>query len=454
MKKPLVAVIGRPNVGKSSLFNRVIGRRTAVVDDMPGVTRDRLYADVETGDVAFSLVDTGGLVPDANDPVIEQVRSQVSVAAAEASLIWFVADVIDGLAPDDAAIADMLRKLGRPVVLAANKADNPRLEMNAHEFHELGFETVVPVSSIHGRGIHELLDRTAERLQELPLEEENGAEQPNRPLRIAVVGRPNAGKSSIVNAALGEDRVIVDSAPGTTRDAVNAVFEWQGSLFELIDTAGIRRKARIEAKSVEQHSVLRATRSVERSDVTWLTLDVTREASHQDKTIMGFVARRGKLCILVANKWDLIEKDNDTYGEYAYRLRRAFRAFDHLPIVFTSATTGQRIETLLELSLQLYSAGSAQLSTPFLNDWLSRVVMERPPRMTNNRRPALKYITQAGVLPPTFLVFCTYPKLIQPSYARYLTNRLREEGGFEGAPIRFEFRNSRPNRGRRLPRRR
>ena len=454
MKKALVAVIGRPNVGKSSLFNRVIGRRTAVVDDMPGVTRDRLYADVKTGNAAFSLVDTGGLVPDADDPVIEQVRSQVSVAASEAALIWFVADAIDGLAPDDAAIADMLRRLGRPVVLAVNKADNPRLEMNAHDFHELGFETVVPVSAIHGRGIHELLDRTAERLQELPLEEENGGEQLNRPLRIAVVGRPNAGKSSIVNAALGEERVIVDSEPGTTRDAINAVFEWRGSRFELIDTAGIRRKTRIEARSVEQHSVLRATRSVERSDVTWLTLDVTREASHQDKTIMGFVARRGKLCILVANKWDLIEKDNDTYDEHAYRIRRAFRAFDHLPIVFTSAETGQRIETLLELSLQLYSAGSAQLSTPFLNDWLSRVVMERPPRMSNNRRPALKYITQAGVLPPTFLVFCTYPKLIQPSYARYLTNRLREEGGFEGAPIRFEFRNSRPNQGRRLSRRR
>lgn len=449
MKTALVAIIGRPNVGKSSLFNRVIGRRAAVVDDMPGVTRDRLYADVEAGGAAFSLVDTGGLVPDADDPVIEQVRSQVSVAAEEASLIWFVADAIDGLAPDDAVIADMLRKLGRPVVLAANKADNPRLEMNAHEFHELGFETVVPVSSIHGRGIHELLEQTAERLQELPLEEENGGEQPNRPLRIAVVGRPNAGKSSIVNAALGEERVIVDAEPGTTRDAINAVFEWNGSRFELIDTAGIRRKTRIEAKSVEQHSVLRATQSVERSDVTWLTLDVTREASHQDKTIMGFVARRGKLCILVANKWDLIEKDNDTYDEHAHRLRRAFRAFDHLPIVFTSAETGQRIETLLELSLQLYSAGSARLSTPFLNDWLSRVVMERPPRLSKNRRPSLKYMTQAGILPPTFLVFCTYPKLIQPSYARYLTNRLREEGGFEGAPIRIEFRNSRPDRGRR-----
>ena len=321
--------------------------------------------------------------------------------------------------------------------------------MDALEFHALGFEPVVPVSSIHGRGIHALLERTAERLRELPPDESGAAdEEPeNRPLRIAVAGRPNAGKSSIVNAALGEERVIVSETPGTTRDAINAVFEWRGSLFELIDTAGIRRKTRIQERSVEQHSVLRATRSIERSDVTWLILDVTEEPSHQDKTIMGFAARRGKLCILVANKWDLIEKDDDTYDEYAYRIRRAFRSFDYLPIVFTSAETGQRVETLLELSQQLYTAGSSWLSTPHLNDWLSRTVMERPPRRVNNRRPALKYITQGGVLPPTFLVFCTYPKLIHQNYVRYMTNRLREEGGFEGAPLRFEFRNTRPERG-------
>ncbi|MBT3271160.1 ribosome biogenesis GTPase Der [Candidatus Poribacteria bacterium] len=446
MSVPVVAIVGRPNVGKSSLFNRVVGKFLAVVDDIPGVTRDRLYAPVEWSGASFKIVDTGGVIFNPDDPMIDQVRAQVDIAVREASLVWLVLDTIEGISPADRTVAEMLHRISKPVVAVAHKADHEGIELDAAEMYELGFDEVVPVSSIHRRGLRNLMDATVRRL---PTDEERGEEEAEddviQPLRVAIVGRPNAGKSSIVNALIGEERVIVDSRPGTTRDAINEQFEWQNASFELIDTAGMRRKAKIDDGGIEQHSVLRATRSIQQSDVSWLVLDVTTEMSHQDKTIAGFVARYGKLCILVANKWDLVEKDNDTFNEYSEWIRHEFRALDYLPIVFTSALTKQRIESLLELSQQLYRTGSTRIPTPLLNEFLASVTMEQSPRaIGGGRRPALKYITQAEVLPPTFVVFTSYPREIQPSYEAYLIRRLREEFDFHGVPIKMVFRDSRP----------
>jgi len=444
---PVVAIVGRPNVGKSSLFNRVVGKFVAVVDDMPGVTRDRLYAPVEWGGASFRVVDTGGVILNPDDPMIDQVRAQVDVAVREAALVWFVLDAIEGISPSDRVLAEMLHRIDKRTIVVAHKADHEGIEMNAPEMYELGFEDLAPVSSIHRRGLRNLMEAP---VKYLPTDEERGDDETEddgvHPLRIAIVGRPNAGKSSIVNALTGEERVIVDDRPGTTRDAINEQFEWQNAPFELIDTAGMRRKARIEDGGVEQHSVLRATRAVQQSNVSWLVLDVTQEMSHQDKTIAGFVARYGKLCILVANKWDLVEKENATFNEYTEWIQHEFRALDYLPIVFTSAVTKQRIEALLELSQELYRTASTRIPTPMLNEFLKAVTMEQSPRaIGRGRRPTLKYMTQAEVLPPTFVVFTSYPKEIQPSYERYLIRRLREEFDFEGVPIRMVFRDSRPD---------
>lgn len=436
MNVPVVAIVGRPNVGKSSLFNRVVGKRVAVVEDTPGVTRDRLYAPVEWYGRTFLLVDTGGLDPHPDDSLIEQVKSQVEIAVTEASAIWFVVDVISGLAPDDFVVADRLRTSGKAVFVVAHKADNERLDVKASEVYELGFGAVFPVSSIHHRGVDDLLEATAEVLPDAP----QTAETERAPIRIAVVGRPNAGKSSIVNALLGEARIIVDERPGTTRDAVNVRFDWQDTPFELVDTAGMRRRSRIEDASVEQHSVLRATTSVERSDVTWLVLDVTRGVSHQDKTIADFVHRQGKCCILVVNKWDLIEKDNATFARYTDTIRDEFRAFAYMPILFTSAITGQRIRNLLELSATLVKASVLRIPTPALNAFFREVLIAQPPPLVKNRRLALKYITQVAVRPPSFVVFANQPDAVPDSYRRYLEKRLRDQFGFDGVPLRLWFR--------------
>lgn len=436
MNLPVVAIVGRPNVGKSSLFNRVLGRRLAVVEDIPGVTRDRLYAPVEWGGKAFSLVDTGGLDLNPDDTLIEQVKLQVEVAIAEAELIWFLVDVLAGLTPEDFVVAERLRAPGKPVFVVAHKADNERLDLKASEAYELGFERVYPVSSIHHRGVNELLAATAERLPPVSLFREPP------PIRIAVVGRPNVGKSSLINALLGEARLVVDDRPGTTRDAVNVRFDWNGTPFELVDTAGMRRRSRIELASVEQHSVLRATTSIEKSDVTWLVLDVTRGVAHQDQTIADFVHRRGKSCILVANKWDLIPKDNTTFARYSETIREEFRAFRYMPILFTSAVTGQRLQQLLELSVRLAETSRRRVPTPALNRFFREALAMQPPPMVKNRRLTLKYITQIGVEPPTFVVFANLPEAVPDSYQRYLENRLREAFAFEGVPLRLWFRSS------------
>ncbi|MDA1192074.1 MAG: ribosome biogenesis GTPase Der [Candidatus Poribacteria bacterium] len=443
MAEPIVAIVGRPNVGKSSLFNRILGRRIAVVDDIPGVTRDRLYAPVEWRDKRFRIVDTGGLVPDPDDSMIEQVKFQVGIAVREASLIWYVVDLIDGLSPDDHAVADMLRASGKRVFVVGNKADDMKIEMNLAEMYQLGFDDNLPVSAIHKNGIEPLLDRTVEVL---PEQSDDDDEPSQTPIQVAVVGRPNAGKSSIINALIGETRMIVDDVPGTTRDSINVLFEKDAMRFELIDTAGMRRRNRIEKRSVEEHSVLRSTRSVQKADVTWLVLDISREISHQDQTIGAFAARHGKICIVVANKWDLIEKDNHTFNEYTQEIQDVFSAYDYLPIVFTSAVKGQRVENLLELTQRLFTVGSTRVATPILNDWLRGTTHEMPPPVVKSRRPSLKYITQVDILPPTFVIFTTMPDYIPEGYQRFLTNRLREAFDFEGVPIQLIFRDTHAER--------
>lgn len=440
MNLPVVAIVGRPNVGKSSLFNRMIGRRLAVVEDTPGVTRDRLYAEASWGGRTFSVVDTGGLDLLPDDPVIDRVKTQVEVAIREASVILFVVDVIAGITGDDILVAESLRTTSKPVLVVAHKADHPGLDANAAEAYELGFADVFPVSSIHRHGISDLMDATVSLLPEAgePLTDADE----RRPIRIAIVGKPNAGKSSIINALIGEERVIVDDRPGTTRDAINVRFEWQSNEFELVDTAGMRRRTRIEARSVEQHAVLRATTSIERCDVAWLVLDVTQEISHQDKAIADLVDRHGKLCILVANKWDLVEKDHTTFNEFTEWVRDSFRAFDYLPIVFTSAVTRQRLDNLLELSLRLYTAGATRVPTAELNDFLRQTVVQQAPALVRGRRPSLKYITQVDVLPPTFAVFTNLPESVPDSYTRFLASRIRDQFGYEGVPLRILYRQS------------
>jgi len=418
MSKPIVAIVGRPNVGKSSLFNRLIKKRIAVVHDIPGVTRDRIYADVNYHDRTFTLVDTGGLVPFPDDDLIDLVRLQAQTAIDEAEVILFVVDVIEGLTPQDMIIAEILRKTQKPVFVVANKADNPNLDYGAMEFYQLGLDDPIPVSAIHNTGTEDLLNEVVFALpppSSLPSTE--GSEEGR--VKIAVVGRPNAGKSSLINAILGEERVIVDSKPGTTRDAVNMTFHRDGVSFELIDTAGLRRKSRI-TDELEQYSISRAIRGVRESDIAWLVLDVTREISQQDKAIANFIADRGKACILAVTKWDLVEKDNDTYNQYMAGLQYELPHLSYVPVLFVSAVTRQRVMKLLDLSLMINREYSMRIPTHELNVALSKATSAHQHPIVEGKRPSLKYITQVDIRPPTFVIFTNHPTGIRPDYESYL----------------------------------
>jgi GTP-binding protein len=441
-KKPVVALVGRPNVGKSTLFNRIIRRNLAVVHDRPGVTRDRIYGDAEWEDRSFTVVDTGGLDLSPEDDLIASVKTQVNTALREADAIVLVVDVAEGLTPWDLEIADALRFAQKPVYIAANKSDNPKRADYAVDFYALGFGDPFPVSAIHGIGIEELMEEVALNLPEVTAAEEVGSS-----IRIAVVGRPNVGKSSLINAVLGEERVIVDPRPGTTRDSINITFRREMTLFEIIDTAGMRRRKKI-FDDVEKSSVGKAIESIRRSDMTWLVIDSTQEIAQQDKNISSYIARQGKACILVANKWDLVDKDHQTFDNFCEYIRWQAPQLDYVPIISASALTGLRVDKLLELTQIIFLEYSMRVTTHLLNKAFREIITQNPPPSVSGKRPNPKYITQVAIRPPTFVIFTTYPEYIRPHYEKYLINQLREQFGFQGAPIKVKFLSTRSKKGR------
>ena len=451
--RPVVAIVGRPNVGKSALFNRLVGERVAIVEDEPGTTRDRVYGEAEWNGRRFTVVDTGGLELEPGSFIEERVQDQARVAVDEADLILFVVDAHSGLAPLDYEVADRLRKASRPVILVINKADNERRELEATEFYSLGFETTALVSAVHGRNSGDLADlivehlpppRPAERRVEargdLTDEElEELAESEIGPPRIAIVGRPNTGKSTFVNRVLGHERMIVSDVAGTTRDPIDTAIQVDGQPAVLIDTAGIRRRGSVR-EGIERYSVLRAMRAIARSDVAIVLVDATEGYTAQDAHVAGYVMEEGKGLVLVMNKWDLVEKDEHTADEWLKNLRREAPYLAWAEIVFASALTGQRVARILREALRVADERLRRVPTGELNRLVSDAVAQHPPAHVRNRLAKILYATQAGVAPPTFVVFVNDPTLVHFSYRRYLENRIRAEYGFLGTPIRLILR--------------
>ena len=438
MAQPIVAIVGRPNVGKSSLFNLIAKERIAVVHDQPGVTRDRIYADVKWGDGHFTVVDTGGLDLDPEDRLINSVQWQVEVALNEATVILFVVDAQTGIMPQDLLISNMLRKTDKQIFVVVNKADNARLETEGTEFYQLALGEPFFISCAQNMGINILLDEVVFAMPEAETERPDPVTEA---IKIAIVGRPNAGKSSLINAILGEDRMIVDQRPGTTRDAVNTSFTHNAVPFELIDTAGMRRKSTINSQ-LEQWTVQRAIRSIRKSDISWLVVDATREIAHQDKTIASYIARQGKACILAVNKWDLIAKDNSTFNQFVDSIRRQMPQLFYVPLLFVSALTELRVMNLLGLTLTIHREYSTSVSTHELNSLLAHLKNAHQPPRSGNVRPSLKYMTQIKTQPPTFLLFARHADKIQPHYEAYLMNGIREAFGFSGTPLRIYYRSA------------
>ena len=436
MTKPLVALVGRPNVGKSTLFNRLIEEPLAIVEDLPGTTRDRIYADAEWGGIIFVFIDTGGLVPDSADDLEASVRGQVQIAIDEAEVIIFLVDVKEGVTASDLEIAHLLRRSSKPVLLAVNKADNESRRQEAMEFYELGLGDPFPISALHGAGTGDLLDAL---LKAAPSET---WDEPTEGTRIAIVGRPNVGKSSLLNAILGRQRMIVSETPGTTRDAVDSVIDWNGEQVTLIDTAGIRRRGRVEP-GIERYSVMRALRAIQRADVALLLLDATEGVTEQDAHIAGYVVDEAKGLVIVVNKWDLVEKDTYTVQEYTAEIRRALKFVSYCPLVFVSATSGQRVKKAIDVALDVQQARSIRIPTGELNRLVGDVVARHAPPSKRGKRLKIYYATQIGVAPPSFVFFVNDPELVHFSYERYLENQLREAYGFEGSPLRITFRRRR-----------
>ncbi len=436
MSKPIIAIVGRPNVGKSTLFNKLIGERRAIVEDTPGVTRDRIYGEVEWRGRKMTIIDTGGIEPDTAEIIPRQMRMQAEIAIETADVIVFMCDVKSGLVADDREIAVMLKKSGKPVIPCINKCDSVgSLPMEFYEFFELGFsEDPVAVSSIHGTGSGDLLDAILELLpEEVAPEEDDGR------IKVAVIGKPNSGKSSLINRMLGEQRVIVSDIAGTTRDAVDTDFDNDFGRFTLIDTAGIRRSAKVK-DVVEKYSVLRATAAVERADVCLIMIDATEGITEQDEKIAGIAHEAGKASIVVVNKWDLIEKDNSTVNEFNKKIETALAYMPYAPIIYVSAKTGQRVTNIFEQILFVYSQANLRVTTGMLNDLLAEATMRAQPPTDKGRRLKIYYITQSAVAPPTFVIFCNSVELFHFSYQRYLENCIRSTFGFKGTPIRIIIR--------------
>jgi len=458
MAKPIVALVGRPNVGKSTLFNRIVGRRVAIVEDLPGTTRDRLYADADWGGVDFVVVDTGGLqvttsskqaVKNQQPPPIgqtagvesglflDQMRDQARIAIAEAEVVVFMVDAAAGLTASDQEVADVLRRTEKPVILVANKADNNRLRADAVEFYALGLGDPIPVSALHGQGTGDLLDAIVDALPSTEVEEEE-----DERVRIAIVGRPNVGKSSLLNRLLGQERVIVSDVPGTTRDAIDTEIEFGGEQIVLIDTAGIRRRGKI-APGVEKYSALRALKAINRADVCLLMIDAQDKVTAQDQHIAGYILDEAKSVVVVVNKWDAVEKDTYTMHQYTEEIRAALRFMDYVPVLFISAKTGQRVGQTLQVALQVQAERRRRISTADLNRLLQEAIARHPPKSKAGQLPRFYYVTQPEVDPPTFVFFVNDHQLIHFTYQRYLENRIREAHGFLGTPLQLLFRSRR-----------
>jgi GTP-binding protein len=431
VNKPIVAIIGRQNVGKSTLLNRWAGKPIAIVEDMPGTTRDRIFAAVSWRGVEFTIVDTGGLEVRPKSAVSRGVRGQVEAAIAEADVIIFLVDIRDGVVPSDLEIAEMLRRSSKSIVLVANKADNARMESGAAEFHRLGFGEPFAISAYHRRGTAELLDKVISLLPP-PSAVEAGAEI----MKLAIVGRPNVGKSTLLNAILGEERAIVDELPGTTHDAVNTVLDFDGRSVLLIDTAGIRRRGRWGV-GVERYSVIRALRAIDQADIIILVVDATELVTAQDKHIAGYILEAAKGVVLVVNKWDLVE--NKSVTEYNRYIRSQLRFVSHAPVVYTSAKLGQGVDQVMHKARRVYEERLKRLPTNMVNSIVQEAVTAHNPPRKGGRQLKIFYATQAEVNPPTFVFFVNEAKLISASYQHYLENKLRRALGFNGTPLRLVF---------------
>jgi len=431
MNKPIVAIVGRQNVGKSTLLNRLAGKRIAIVADMPGTTRDRVFADIVWQDTSFTLVDTGGLEVQPSSTIALGVKEQVEAAIAEADVIIFLVDIEDGVVPADLEIAQMLRRSSKPIILAANKSDNPERESQAVEFYEMGLSEPLAISAYHGRGTAELLDRVGALLPP-PTELEAGAEA----LKLAIVGRPNVGKSTLLNSLLGEERAIVDKTPGTTHDAINTLLDFGGQSVIVIDTAGIRRRGRW-GKGVERYSVIRALRAIDEADVVLLVLDATELLTSQDEHIAGYIQQAAKGVILVVNKWDLaVNQDMTETNKY---IRKKLKFMSYAPVVYSSAKFGQGVDRVMPQAFEVYQERQKRIPTTEVNALVQQAVAAHNLPRKGKKQLKILYATQAEVNPPTFVFFVNDPKLIHFSYQHYLENKLRQSFGFAGTPLRFVF---------------
>ena len=432
MAKPIVAVVGRPNVGKSTLFNYLSGRRISIIDDTPGVTRDRIYADVEWRGRFFTMIDTGGIEPFADDPIMQQMMYQAEIAVDTADLIVFLVDAREGLTPADEDVAELLRKSKKPVVVAANKADRlGPMPPEAYEFYDLALGEVLSISSAQGLGIGDLLDAVHALLPQA----EDGEAGPEA-VKVAIIGKPNVGKSSLLNKILGEDRVITSDKPGTTRDAVDALYSEGGSDYIFIDTAGIRRKSKIN-EAIERYSVMRALTAIERSDLCLIMIDACDGVTEQDARIAGYAHEAGKSSIILINKWDLIDKETGTLEGYREEVLEKLGFMRYAPVIFISALTGQRVRNILTTIDKVFANASFRVPTGLLNDVLNEAVATAQPPSDKGRRLRLYYMTQVGVRPPSFTLFVNDVDLMHYSYSRYIENTLRRAFDFEGTPIRL-----------------
>ncbi|EIZ2520938.1 ribosome biogenesis GTPase Der [Listeria monocytogenes] len=429
MAKPVVAIVGHPNVGKSTIFNRIVGERVSIVEDVPGVTRDRIYNSAEWLGKEFNIIDTGG-IDLSDEPFLEQIRAQAEIAIDEADVIIFITNGREGVTDADEQVAKILYRSNKPIVLAINKVDNPEMRDQIYDFYSLGFGEPYPISGSHGLGLGDMLDAVRAHF---PKEEEE--EYPDDTVKFSLIGRPNVGKSSILNALLGEDRVIVSDIAGTTRDAIDTTYTFDGQDYVMIDTAGMRKRGKVY-ESTEKYSVLRAMRAIERSDVVLVVINAEEGIREQDKRIAGYAHDAGRAIIIVVNKWDAINKDEKTINVWTEDIREQFQFLSYAPIVFVSAKTKQRLNNLFPLINQVSDNHSLRVQSSMLNDVISDAVAMNPSPMDKGKRLKIFYTTQVAVKPPTFVVFVNDPELMHFSYERFLENRIREAFPFEGTPIR------------------